>query len=64
MVEALATVGAFIVALIILFREIPKFRMEITARNQEIAARKVEGLRYARELLEAVVQGFLLIINV
>ena len=44
--EALATSGALIVALVILFRELPKFR-------KEMAARKVEGLKYAREQLES-----------
>jgi hypothetical protein len=45
-IEALATAGTLLIALVILFRELPKFR-------KEAAARKVEGLRYAREQLEA-----------
>lgn len=45
-VEALATTGALIVALVILFRELPKFR-------KEMAARKVEGLKFAGEQLES-----------
>lgn len=44
--EALATAGALIVALVILFRELPKLR-------NELAARKVEGINFVTEQLTA-----------
>lgn len=45
-IEALATVGTLIVGLVILIRELPKFR-------KELAARKVEGIRFVEEQLLA-----------
>jgi hypothetical protein len=44
-IEALATAGTLLIALVILFWELPKFR-------KEMAARKVEGLKFASEQLE------------
>ena len=45
-IEAIATAGTLLVAIFVLFRELPKIR-------KEMAARKVDGLKYAREQLES-----------